>query len=385
MIGLSAANLKRNLSRTFLTTIGITIGIAAIISLVSISDGVRVTANNILGKMQYIMLLDKNALDDTMSHIPISLADRIGRFNGVGAFTESISFTVSSFNGQSIGVSNFRSGSATIVAGIGIQPEKAEEFKDTIFWYSVSRGRMLMHGEDNSILLSDQLAKDNNLFVGSVVEVNGRNYRVVGIFNLEKSLSSFTGMLVMTLDRARELTNYSTDEIGFINIIPADRTKTEELIQRLEDSYPQLRVTTSQQATEMLGGFLGSLTAALWIVSGIAAVVGGIGVMNTMLMSVMERIQEFGVLKAIGWKNNHIISMVMWEAILIGLMGGLSGVVLGYVGSLTVEWVSSIPTFVTPALIIEVLFFAISIGVVSAIYPALIAASMSPVEAVTYE
>ncbi|PJA22327.1 multidrug ABC transporter substrate-binding protein, partial [archaeon CG_4_10_14_0_2_um_filter_Archaea_38_6] len=85
------------------------------------------------------------------------------------------------------------------------------------------------------------------------------------------------------------------------------------------------------------------------------------------------------------WKNIHIILMVTGEAIIISLIGGIAGVILGFLGSYLVQLLSGIPTIISPILIVEVLLFSSFIGLASAVYPAIIASRMSPVEAVTYE
>ncbi|PIU62242.1 hypothetical protein COS83_02745 [archaeon CG07_land_8_20_14_0_80_38_8] len=385
MIQLSFNNLMRNKGRSFLTTIGIIIGVASIISLVSISEGITNSAATTLGSLQYITLMEKGAVDDTLSHLSIDVINRINRVRGVKASTPQINFFASSFNGKEISASSFSTDFSSIIMVMGIKPEDAKNFENSINWYKADEGRMIFSGEENTIVINKELAKENNLFIGSVVELEDEKFRVVGITDFELSMGFNYQLVIMNIDKARELAGYADDEIGIINVLPDDFTSVDTFITRLKNVFPDLQVFSSQQATELLGSFLGSLTIALWVIGGIAGVVGGIGVMNTMLMSVMERIQEFGVLKAIGWKNIHIILMVTGEAIIISLIGGIAGVILGFLGSYLVQLLSGIPTIISPILIVEVLLFSSFIGLASAVYPAIIASRMSPVEAVTYE
>ena len=383
MIRLSFKNLMRNKSRSFLTTIGIIIGVAAIVSLVSISDGIREEAGATIGGLQYLSGMEAGALDDTLSYVDISILPRLARVRGVKDYASVITVPAESINGESIDFTQDFT-SYTLIAGI--QPEKAQAFAGTIYWYNVERGRMLEPGEDNSILVSEGMLDDYNLFLGNMLKVNGENFRIVGTIKIEGSFGSLADIIVMTLDKAREFSEHTEDEVGLIDILPDNPAEIDKLIIRLSETLgDELTFYSSGSASEVLGSFLGGLTTALWVVSIIAAVVGGVNVMNTMLMSVMERIQEFGVLKAIGWKNNHIILMIVGEAMIIGLVGGVVGVLLGLAGSEGVELVSGIPTSVSVLLIIQVLVFAMGVGLVSAIYPAIIAAGMSPIEAVTYE
>jgi putative ABC transport system permease protein len=204
----------------------------------------------------------------------------------------------------------------------------------------------------------------------------------VGIFTLETSLGT-SGTVVMNIETARELSNYKEDEFSSVYLLPKIETKT--LFLRLKEIFSDYRVSSSQQSGQSLNNFLGTLTVALWFVSSISAFVGGIGIMNTMLMSVMERINEFGVLKAIGWKDNHITYMIILEAVLLGGIGGVIGILLGTIGSYLVEEITSIPTIVSFGLIFQAMIFAVFIGIISSLYPASIANKMSPVEAVRYE
>ncbi|MBN1923290.1 MAG: ABC transporter permease [Nanoarchaeota archaeon] len=385
MIILSFSNLMRNKGRTFLTTFGILIGVAAIVSLVSISEGIINEADNVLGSLQYITLMEKGALDDTLSHVPVEELGRVSRVRGVKYYTPQINFFASTFNGEEIDASSFTGTDINIVAVFGIDPSNAPYFENSVSWYKATKGRMLVPGEENSILVNAELADKENLFIGSVVEINGENFRVVGIVDFELSIGFSYQLVVMNIDKARELSGYGDDEVGIINVLPDDTITIEKFMERLKDSLPNLSVFSSQQIGDMLDTFLGALSAALWFVSSIAAVVGGIVVMNTMLMSVMERIKEFGVLKAIGWRDSHVVLMVVGEAVIIGLLGGVSGVVFGFIGSALVQLITGIPTSISIYLILQVMFFSVAIGVVSSIYPAIIASRMSPIEAVTYE
>ncbi len=385
MIGLSYRNLLRNKGRTFLTILGIVIGVTAIVSLVSISDGITREAHSTLSNYQYIFLLEKGAMGSVLSHLPESIGSRVARVGGVKDYTFTVNGFASTFAGNRVDASSSVKGSKPILI-VGIEPEKADEFKNTISWYDVKEGRMLRKGEDDSMLVSENILDDYNLYIGAWVEMNGKKYRIIGTIDVPSSIGSMTRMVVIDIDESRRINNYADDEVGLVNIIPSDLSESEKLIERLKVVFKdECSVFSSDDTTEMLGSFLDTLTIALWAVSSIAAIVGAVVVLNTMLMSVMERIQEFGVLKAIGWRDRDVVIMVVGEALLISLCGGIVGSIFGFIGSYLVYVFSGIPTYVPLSLVAEVIGFSSLIGIVSSLYPAFVAASMSPVEAVTYE
>jgi len=382
MILTSLKNISRDKTRSFLTSLGILIGVAAVVSLVSISEGIKIEANSQLGNAEYIKITEKSLMS-TISVIDESIINRIERVQDVEHYSKEIDFYLKSFNNNNLGAtSTLGGGNIQLISGIGIEPENAEFFKNSLPYYKVSEGRMLQRNEDDAIIINEKLAKDNNLFLGNSVEIDGKNFRIIGIFDVASNFAG-SGLAVMTIDTARELSTYANDEFSSLLILSSG--DTDRLTQRLKEIFPNNRVTSSQASAQSLNNFLSNLSIALWFVSSISAAVGGVGIMNTMLMSVMERIKEFGVLKAIGWKNFHIIKMVIYEAALLGLIGGIGGVLLGSIGSLTVQELTGIPTMITLELIVQVLAFSILIGALSSLYPAIIASRMSPVEAVRYE
>ena len=355
--------------------------LAVIISLVSISEGLKQEANSQLGGAEYIQI--SNSITGATSTLNTDLLKRLDKINDVEIYASEISFYIKSFNGKDLSASSSAAaGTIQLIQGIGLEPEKIPYFKNALPYDNKLQGRLLFKNEKNGVMINDKFAKDENLFVGNSVEINGRTFRIVGIFTLETSIGA-SGTIVMNIDTARELSNYKEDEFSSVYLLPKIETKT--LFLRLKEIFSEYRVSSSQQSGQSLNNFLGTLTVALWFVSSISAFVGGIGIMNTMLMSVMERINEFGVLKAIGWKDIHITYMILLEAVLLGLTGGVIGTLLGLIGSYLVEKLTSIPTIVSFGLIIQAMIFAVFVGVISSLYPASVASKMSPVEAVRYE
>ena len=263
---------------------------------------------------------------------------------------------------------------------MGIDPKLAGDYEGAVY-YRVANGRKLKENDKNAVVISENLRKQLSQQIGGQIMLNNENYRIVGTF--ESDLPLFDMMVSSTLDVARKMANIEDDDlVTMINIVPEDPDKQSRLKELINLRYKgELQAMDMQENSEIITDFIGNLKIALWAISGIAGVVGGIVVTNTMLMSVMERMKEFGILKAIGWKNSHIIQMIMLESVVLSIIGGILGVGLGMGISAFATYYSQVPTIVTIDLIIQAMLFALVMGTIGGIYPAMKSAKMSPVEA----
>ena len=160
----------------------------------------------------------------------------------------------------------------------------------------------------------------------------------------------------------------------------------EEVAKRINLTVPGAEARSSEVMSEQVGEFLGIIEKVTWAISALAAIVGGVGITNTMLMSVIERTKEIGVFKAVGWSNSDVMRIILVEGLLLGFLGGVIGVFLGFVALIVVQ--DQVPGFagqITPLLIAEAMGFAMSLGVIGGIYPAYRAANLDPVVALKAE
>ena len=153
------------------------------------------------------------------------------------------------------------------------------------------------------------------------------------------------------------------------------------LLRRLKDD--EFTVLESTQLLSTITQFLGVITAALGGIAGISLLVGGIGIMNIMLVSVTERTREIGLRKAVGAKPQDILLQFLIESMILSLFGGCIGIVLGYLGSMAIN--QFIQTSVTPWSVFLASGFSAMIGIVFGVAPAIRAARLDPIEALRYE
>lgn len=155
-------------------------------------------------------------------------------------------------------------------------------------------------------------------------------------------------------------------------------------LHNLENDDPDFSVSTAASAQEAVSSIAETLGLFLGGIASISLIVGGIGVLNTMFMSVLEQTKTIGVFKALGTKDRDIITLFIFEAAILGLIGGVIGVLLSFFTSAIMESLG-IPTLLTFELVALGLVFSVGVGIIAGVAPARNAAKISPVEALRYE
>jgi putative ABC transport system permease protein len=264
-----------------------------------------------------------------------------------------------------------------------VPPEKQKLVVQDV---KLTSGRLLLPGDTYRTVIGSSIARQFDIGVGDKLEINEKNFTVVGV--LEYTGSFFDSVAQIPLEQAQDLYK-RRGEVSVVLAVPEEGVDADRLAQRIELSVDDVTTFSPselrRQIEQQLVIFsLITISAAL-----LAAIIGGLSVMNTMLMSVTERTREFGLLKALGAETKDILLMTLGEAIIMGIIGGILGI-LG--GNLLVyylnQWLESQGTrlfTVTPRLMVVALLFATLLGAVSGLYPAYRAAKMSPMEALRYE
>jgi putative ABC transport system permease protein len=236
-----------------------------------------------------------------------------------------------------------------------------------------------MFNSPNEIVVGDQLAPSLHLRVGDTLTVAHRRLLVAGVYHIGVAYQD--GGAFIPLATAQAISGH-TDEATTIVVKLAPGTKVSAAERTIAAHFPGiLAISDADEATR--AGANGDLIAnATLVIAVLALLIGGIGVMNTMLMSVLERRTEFALLSAIGWDGPQIASLVLVEGIVVSLLGAAIGLVLGSIGAELLVRALGAQSFVAPDVTAwdlgRALLVGIMIGVLGGLYPAWRAAHLSP-------
>ncbi len=277
---------------------------------------------------------------------------------------------------------------------VGIAPEKQEL---TLKGIKLTQGRLLVPGDSYRAVVGSNVARQYGLNVGDELEVKSkkvqrastitsvRNFTVVGI--MEFTSTDFDYIIGIPIDIAKKFYEMD-DQLTYIWAVPEEGVDAEDLSRRIELGVENIKTISPQELRKQSEQMLMVMNLITISAAVLAAIIGGLSVMNTMLMSVSERTREFGLMKAMGAEVRDILLLTMGESALMGVLGGIIGIAGGSIFIYFMnEYLATMGTVlfaVTYRLVAISLVFATFLGTVSGILPALRAARMRPMEAMKY-
>jgi len=237
----------------------------------------------------------------------------------------------------------------------------------------------------HQVIVGRMAAEQMGLKVGDTFRMIESSFRVVGFYETGQAFED--AGVVIDLREAQVLTG-KPHQVQFYLISLRDPGQVEAVRDDLEARFPGIDFSLTSELGESTSDFRVMQEMADQI-SMLAVIVGAIGMLNTMLMSVLERTREIGVLRALGWRRRRVLGMILKEALLLGTVGGVCGIPIGLglgglIGMAGV-WGGAIGPLYTPRLFAQAVVVAMIAGVVGGLYPAWRAANMMPVEALRYE
>lgn len=384
MYKVALKNLTVKKSRTALAMTGLIIAVVGIISLISISDGIRYEVTKTVSMLEGVMVMQKGVLDDTASYLPLSYKSKFENINEVSVVLPSVS---------GIAV-DFEKGGAELKAEIlggmvglfGIDASEASKLREgTLYNPKIIQGRFLKASDKYSVIMGESLAEDYKKTVGSKVHFNGKDFKVVGIF--ESDSAAYERMIMLPVDIAQDLTGRDPDTIGFFYIELKNAKDAEKVASKINFRYEDedIKATSASGFAGQIEVMLGSIDAFMIGISSIALMVGVVGILNTMLMSVKERTREFGILKAVGWTSEDVIKLILYESIFLGLLGGIVGIIISIGLVSLASAVLAFPLKITLGTIIYAFVVSVLAGIIGGVYPAWRTSKLDPVAAIRYE
>lgn len=393
------ASLIANKMRSILTMLGIIIGVAAVIALVSIGNGVKQDIQNSISSLGSNLLMVMPGAPRTpgvrpsagsMKSLKVSDYEAIAKLDGVKAASPMT-------NGSYVVIYQNKNWT-TSVSGVSYN------YLDVNNW-SMKSGRFLseknVQNRERVAVVGKTVVK--NLFgdedpVGAEIRVKNIPFRIIGVLNSKGSGAMGNDqddMVIIPYTTAMERVE-GVDYLRMIYVVGKDENGIDRLQSDIENllrvrhgikdtNLDDFNIQNMNSIMETMEETTGTLTLFLGAVAAISLVVGGIGIMNIMLVSVTERTREIGVRKALGATYSVIVTQFLIEAVVISLMGGIIGIILGIGSSKLIGMASGMSTVISIPTIVMSFAFSMAIGLIFGIYPARKAAKLNPIDALHYE
>lgn len=393
------ASLIANKMRSILTMLGIIIGVAAVIALVSIGNGVKQDIQNSISSLGSNLLMVMPGAPRTpgvrpsagsMKSLKVSDYEAISKMDGVKAASPMT-------NGSYVVIYQNKNWT-TSVSGVSYN------YLDVNNW-SMKSGRFLseknVQNRERVAVVGKTVVK--NLFgdedpVGAEIRVKNIPFRIIGVLNSKGSGAMGNDqddMVIIPYTTAMERVE-GVDYLRMIYVTGKDENGIDRLQSDIENllrvrhgikdtNLDDFNIQNMNSIMETMEETTGTLTLFLGAVAAISLVVGGIGIMNIMLVSVTERTREIGIRKALGATYSVIVTQFLIEAVVISLMGGIIGIILGIGSSKLIGMASGMSTVISIPTIGMSFAFSMAIGLIFGIYPARKAAKLNPIDALHYE
>lgn len=261
---------------------------------------------------------------------------------------------------------------------VGLAPDK-------LYMMGIDKvdGKIYENGTRDAIV-GAEYAEVNNVSLGDDITLQGKEFNVSGIF--ETGSPFVDSGIYVPLDTLQDITD--TDGVSRILVKTGEDVNDSAISEKIEDDYENFTTLTSEEISSIADDVLGILDTSTLAVSALAIIVGGIGIINTMVMAVYERTKEIGVLKSVGWKSRKILTMILGETLVLttlsGIVGSIFGILIPEVG-LRLFNVTDFALGYSPKTFILAFGITIIVGIIGGIYPAYKASKLAPTEALRYE
>ena len=392
---LATNNVKNRGIRSWLAMLGIFIGIAALVSLISLGNGLQQAVTGQFSSLSANTLIITNA--ETGFGPPGSTA--------IKKLTEHDLEIIQAVKEVKLAIpriikmTKVEYEKEAKFSFIGSLPEIKEQTSAIyeIFNLETDEGKLLKPEDKGKILLGNSIVKEfHNIELGKTLKIGNKNFEVIGILKKTGAIQ-MDRAIYMNENDMKEILNIK-DEMDIIVVQIRNYKKTTETAEEIKKVLRKDRKEKAgnedfsvQTPMQVIGTINTILTIINIIVSGIAAIsliIGGIGIGNTMYTSVLERTKDIGIMKAIGAQNKDIAIIFIIESAILGLLGGIFGTIIGLILAFGISYIVStaisavdLQVTISIPLIIIAPTFALAIGLISGIIPAMQASKLNPVEA----
>lgn len=381
---LALGGIMANKMRSFLTMLGVIIGVSTVIILVSVSEG---SAQQVTSQIEQMgsNLISVNVMGrGQVAGLTYEEVMELGKKQGVKAVTPIVSGNVT-----------IKYGSKQVDTSV----EGANELYAEVRNHKTSVGRTLLPVDleyrQKVILLGTEVSRELFGFrspVGEYVKINGIRFKIIGLLEEKGSSSIGSSDDKVVIPATTAMRFLANPRIQSIYLQADSKDSVQLVIRQLETTLLQkfkdeesYRVFNQAEMLTTVNQVTGTLTLMLGGIAGISLLVGGIGIMNIMLVSVTERTREIGVRKAIGAKRKDILRQFLVEAAVVSSLGGLLGILVGILGSKLLANIMGMTTVISSQIALLAFSFALLVGIFFGLYPANKASRLKPIDALRTE
>ncbi len=384
-LSLVVKNPFRNKTRSALAIVGIAIGIMVIVALGMVTGGLENSTQSTLkaGAAEITaMQTGSNSFTSGGSINQSKVTDllSIPGVKNTAGILRATNTTTSSLTSNS--------SQAGFGAGEGVQVTGIDPSKLSLIGIDSVNGTEFTNTSTNEVIVGTTFASSTNKTVGDTLNLYGKNFKIVGTYETGDFITD--AGVMMPLATLQNLTS-NDNKVSDILVKVTDNANVTTVSNAIQNAYPnQLTTTTAAEDANRINQGLSFIDTASWAISLLAIFIGAVGVINTMIMSVYERTREIGVLKAVGWTDRRILSMILGESVVLTLIAFVVGTVIAVVGvELILNLSPSVGGIIKPAfditIFLRAFLVAFLVGVIGGLYPAYRASRLSPTEALRYE
>ena len=389
-VRMAMKSIRSNKMRSFLTILGIVIGISSVIILIGIGDGSKQAITSSIEGMG-TNLLTASLTGSSAQSLTDSELKTIRAFPSVSDATPDLTGTATakagsqsyttSVEGTLPGYENIRSVHAAIGRFI------TQDDNDNRYQVADVGIEVLQN------IYPDMAASQYNSLIGTKLQLNGTNFEIVGILESKgtSAAGSSDNRVILPLSTAerflknKNVKTYYVEAKTSDTIDAASAELTQFFLQKYNNDSSQFRILTQSELLQTSSSAIGTLTMMLAGIAAISLLVGGIGIMNIMLVSVIERTREIGIRKAIGAKRKDILLQFLIEAIFISCVGGLVGISLGIFAGVLIPAITSLKMTLSVPVMMMAFGFSAAVGILFGFYPAAKASKLKPIDALSFE
>jgi putative ABC transport system permease protein len=361
-------NLNRHRIRTAISIAGIAFSVALMLTVVTILQGAVSMFSGLLSADSQIIVFEKNVSDLFFSSVPDSAVQQIQSWNMVEHANPVLFGVVSSLDHP-------------IITCFGVTSEDARLRKAT--WVAGSSSDF--GSVANGVVLGQRAADFLNAKLGSTVEIGHGSFKVIGVLRLKNGFED--GGVFMPLKMAQDFF-HKDGESSVITVKLRNRSDQTAFKQLVREKYPTLIALEDQEFDNSYSQFK-ILKATAWAVGACGLLLGGLGVANTMIMSVFTRIREIAILRVNGFSNGQIAAMIFGESGLVSIFGAVAGLLVGGAFIVGLKLIPALHGYIDSHVQLPVIFIIVVLafltGIAGALYPAVYAMRVRAVEALRFE